>query len=141
MGKKRHSFFGELRRESQWGRCFPIATKGCSQTTLHLCFRRALTQFPSLYSSKYLIYCCVTFPSAKAKMRNGFKAGLRYFLIQKWKSGIQHSTEGETTFNFLSTELAWSVFNYVPTSTVGWQNKTPEACYCPVILSHLYRAY
>lgn len=107
MGKKRHPFFGELRRESQWGRCFPIATKGCSQTTLHLCFRRALTQFPSLYSSKYLIYCCVTFPSAKAKMRNGFKAGLKY-LFSLYKSGrVGFNTVLKVKQPLISYLLSW----------------------------------
>lgn len=62
MRQKGAALFSVLRRERVWVSWYlPAATKICWRAVLWICCkRRALTQLLWLFSSRYLIYYCVT---------------------------------------------------------------------------------
>lgn len=120
-GRTGHLFFSVLRRECMWvWWCLPTATKICWWAVLcGFCKRRALTQRPCLFSSRYLIYRHKTWTwlSTKAERRNSFRgeAQKHAVLKEKNKNDIWRVEFSRTIFHFIPTELEWPEFHCMPT--------------------------
>lgn len=123
-GRKWRPFFSVFRRECVWvWWCLPAATKICWWAVLCVsCKRKALTQLPCLFSSRYSIYCCMTWTwlSAEAEKRNSFRGETQTHVVlkeKKKKKDIWRVGFGRTIFHFIPTELEPPEFHYVPTQT------------------------
>lgn len=144
-GRKWRPFFSVFRRECVWvWWCLPAATKICWWAVLCVsCKRKALTQLPCLFSSRYSIYCCMTWTwlSAEAEKRNSFRGETQTHVVLKEKKKKKRHLKSGVRQNNLSFHTHWAGATRVSlcanTNTktplpqapcMGCWSKTPEQC-------------